>query len=149
MTTIIPTRLRMPLLTAVFGLAFSAAWLARGGKLSWIAIPAAAATVIRVIAVWREGRGDSDLGALAGSRADERQQQVSLASRALGWNLTMLASMTGLIAGIAVRGSWWWPFALILAVGAYGYLLGLSNNLTGDSPEGHDSQRPHAGMRGR
>ncbi len=38
MTTFISPRLRKPVLTALAGAAFAAAWLIRGGPLWWVAI---------------------------------------------------------------------------------------------------------------
>ena len=70
---------------------------------------------------------DNDEGALAGSRADERQKMLSLRSRALGWNFAMVAAFIGLTVAAAVKAAWWWPFLVILAVTGFAYLLGLSN----------------------
>jgi len=39
----------------------------------------------------------------------------------------MVAAFIGVTAGVAVKATWWWPFLVILAVGAFAYLLGLSN----------------------
>src|SRR5439155_21566985 len=69
---------------------------------------------------------DNDEGALAGSRADERQKMLSLRSRALGWNFAMVAAFIGLTVAAAVKAVWWWPFLVILAVTGFAYLLGLS-----------------------
>lgn len=68
-----------------------------------------------------------DAGALAGSRADERQKMLSLRSWALSGRLAALAAFIGLAVAIAVKASWWWPFAVILAVIGPSYLLGLSS----------------------
>lgn len=68
---------------------------------------------------------DSDEGALAGSRADERQKLLGLRSRALAGNLALIAAFAGLTITVAAR-SVWWPFAIMLAVTGFGYLLGLS-----------------------
>jgi hypothetical protein len=81
----------------------------------------------RVIYLYRMGGKDTDEGALAGSRADERQQLLSLRSRALACNLAVFAAFAGLTASIAVKAAWGWPFLVILAVAGFGYLLGLSN----------------------
>ena len=70
---------------------------------------------------------DTDEGALAGSRADERQKLLSLRSRALACNLAVIAAFLGLTVAIAVKAAWGWPFLVILAVAGFGYLLGLSN----------------------
>lgn len=127
MRTFIRPRLRLPLWTAVAGLAFAAAWLVRGGPLWWVSIMAVIGTAVRAFSVYRMGGTDTDEGALVGSRSDERQQLISLRSRALGWNLAMVAAFIGMTIAVAVKGAWWWPFGVTLAVGSFGYLLGLSN----------------------
>ncbi|MBO0825663.1 MAG: hypothetical protein J2P27_17685, partial [Actinobacteria bacterium] len=58
---------------------------------------------------------------------DERQQLISLRSRALACNLTAIASFIGLTAGIAVNAIWFWPFLVTLLITGYGYLFGLGN----------------------
>src|SRR5215475_3678665 len=84
----------------------------------------------------------------AGSRADERQKLLSLRSRALGWNFAMAAAFIGVTAGVAVEAIWWWPFLVILAVGGFGYLLGLSNygvaeeGTADDTDAGHQVRSP-------
>jgi hypothetical protein len=127
MMTSIPPRLRKPAGAALAGLLFAAAWLVRGGPLWWVSISAvilAAAFVGRLY--WLGGK-DTDEGARAGSRADERQQLVSVRTRALACNLAAVASFIGLTAAIAVRAAWWWPFLVTLLITGYGYLFGLSS----------------------
>jgi hypothetical protein len=127
MKTFIPPRLRKPSGIALAGVLFAAAWLVRGGPLWWISILAVILTAARAIYLYRMGGKDTDEGALAGSRADERQKLLSLRSRALACNLAVLAAFVGLTAAIAVKAAWGWPFLVILAVAGFGYLLGLSN----------------------
>jgi uncharacterized membrane protein YdjX (TVP38/TMEM64 family) len=123
----IPPRMRKPLWTSVAGVVFAAAWLVRGGPLWWVSIMAVIATAVRAFALHRRGGQDTDEGALAGSRADERQRMLSLRTRALSWNLTAAAAFIGLTIAVAANASWWWPFLAILAVAGFGYGLGLSN----------------------
>ena len=66
------------------------------------------------------------VGALVGSRADERQKLLSLRSRALAFNVTALVAFTGLTVAVAIGAGWWWPFAVILGVTGLGYLAGLA-----------------------
>ena len=127
MKAFIPPRLRKPAGTALAGALFAAAWLVRGGPLWWVSIMAVISAAARAIYLYRMGGKDTDEGALAGSRADERQELLSLRSRALACNLTVLAAFAGLTAAIAVKAAWGWPFLVILAVAGFGYLLGLSN----------------------
>jgi hypothetical protein len=120
-------RLRKPAWNALAGVLFAVAWLVRGGPLWWVSILAVIATTVRAISLYRMGAADTDEGALAGSRADERQYQLSLRSRSMACNLAAIASFVGLTAAIAFNAPWWWPFLVILAVIGFGYLLGLSN----------------------
>lgn len=141
MMTFVRPRLRKPAWNALAGLLFAAAWLVHGGPLWWVSIMTLIATVVRVIAVYRMGGPDSDEGALAGSRGDERQRLVSWRSRALACNLAVVTSFLGLTAAIAARASWWWPFLVILAVTGFGYLFGLSS-YGADSDDDADAGQP-------
>jgi len=85
------------------------------------------------------GGEDTDEGALAGSRADERQTLVGLRSRALACHFAMVTAFIGLTGAIAARASWWWPFLIILAVTGFGYLLGLSSYGTGEPDSDDDT----------
>jgi hypothetical protein len=125
MKTFIAPRLRKPSAAGLAGLLFSAAWLIQGGRLWWVSILSVIATAVIAARLYHLGGEDSDEGAAAGSRPDERQQQLSLRSRALACNLAMFASFAGLVAAIAAGGAWGWPFLVILAITGYGYLLGL------------------------
>ena len=127
MRTILSPRLRKPAGIALAGVLFAAAWLVRGGPLWWISILAVILAAARAVYLYRLGGQDTDEGALAGSRADERQKLLSLRSRALACNLAVIAAFIGLTVAIAARAAWWWPFLVILAVAGFGYLLGLSN----------------------
>ena len=125
MMTFIPPRLRIPSMYALAGLLFAAAWLVRGGRLWWVSIMALILTAYHVIRLYRLGGADTDDGARAGSRPDERQQLISLRSRALACNLAALTSFLGLTAAIAVNAIWFWPFLVILLITGYGYLFGI------------------------
>jgi hypothetical protein len=105
-------------------------------------------TEIGVIALaigWyvRGGRDNDDEDALARSRADERQQLLSLRSWALAGKVAMLAAFAGVVAAIAARAGWWWPFAAIFAITGFGYLLGLSNYGVGEEVPGDDANDGH------
>jgi hypothetical protein len=138
MMSFIPPRLRKPGLAMLAGVLFAAAWLVRGSPLGWVAaVLGLIAGVGRAVMLYRTGGEDTDEGALAGSRADERQQLVGLKSRALACNIAAITAFIGLCAGIAAKASWWWPFAVILAVTGFGFLLGLSSYGSGE-PEPED-----------
>jgi cell division protein FtsW (lipid II flippase) len=144
MTGFIPPRLRKPAGIVLAGVVFAAAWLVRGGPLWWVSILAVVLAAVRAVSWYRMGGEDTDEGALAASRADERQKLVSLQSRALACNLAAVAAFIGLTVAIAVRASWWWPFAVILAVTGFGYLLGLSSYGSGepDADDDADAGQP-------
>ena len=144
MMTFIPPRLRKPAIYALAGILFAAAWLVRGGPLWWVSIIAVIGTAAGSVRLYRLGGTDTDEGARAGSRADERQQLVSLRSRALACNLAAVTSFIGLTAAIAVGASWGWPFLVIRLITGYGYLLGLSNYGVAEegTPDDEDTGRP-------
>jgi hypothetical protein len=148
MMAFIPPRLRKPAGIAVAGLVFAAAWLVRGGPLWWVSIPALIAAPARAMYLYWGGGQDTDAGALSGSRADERQQLLSLQSRALACNLAVIAAFIGLTAAIAVKAAWWWPFLVILGIAGLGYLFGLLNYgvTEADTPDdvdaGHQTRSP-------
>jgi hypothetical protein len=127
MIAFIRPRLRKPLMYALAGTVFAAAWALRGGDAWWLSVAMEVTVLVTAITTYVRAGEDNDEGALAGSRADERQKLLSLRSRALGWNFTMVAAFIGITVGVAVKASWSWPFLAILAVGGFAYLLGLSN----------------------
>jgi hypothetical protein len=148
MMRFLPPRLRKPAGIALAGVLFAAAWLVRGGPLWWISILAVILAAARAVYLYRLGGQDTDEGALAGSRADERQKLLSLRSRALACNLAVIAAFVGLTAAIAARAAWWWPFLVILGVAGFGYLLGLSNygvaeeGTPDEADAGHQTRSP-------
>jgi hypothetical protein len=144
MMTFIPPRLRKPAVYALAGVLFAAAWLVRGGPLWWVSIMAVTGTAAGTVRLYRLGGTDTDVGARAGSRADERQQLIGLRSRALACNLAAVASFIGLTAAIAVRGTWGWPFLVTFLITGYGYLLGLGNYGVAEegTPDDADTGRP-------
>ena len=144
MITFIPPRLRKPAGIALAGAVFAAGWLVRGGPLWWVSVLALIAAAARAVSWYRIGGQDTDEGALAASRADERQKLLSLRSRALACNLAAAAAFIGLTAAIAARAAWWWPFLVILAITGFGYLLGLSNyGIAEEDPADDDADAGH------
>jgi hypothetical protein len=125
MMRFIRPRLRVPVVTAVAGTVFAAAWVVRGGPVWWLSIMIEAGSLARAIALYIWSGDDTDGGALLGSRADERQKFISLRSGALAGYLAVVAAFIGLTVAIAIRATWWWPFAVMLAVTGLGYLFGL------------------------
>ena len=144
MTTFISPRLRKPAVVLLAGALFAAAWLIRGGPLWWVSIMSVVVTVVRAFTLYRMGGKDSDEGALAASRADERQQLLSVRSRALACNVTAITAFVGLTVTIALNSPSTWPFVIIIGALVLGYLFGLSN-YGGDDEEdpadSHDNSR--------
>ena len=136
-------RLRRPLGIALAGTVFAAAWALRGGHAWQLSVAMEVTVLVGAVTTYVRGGEDSDEGALAGSRADERQKLLSLRSRALGWNFAMVAAFIGITVGVAVKAVWWWPFLVILAVAGFGYLLGLSNYGVAEEDPADDADTGH------
>jgi len=127
MMSFIGPRWRRPAWTVLAGTVLAAAFVIRGGPHWWLWVSLVAiATAGRAFGFYAWAGEDDDVGALSGSRADERQELLSLRARALAFNVIALAAFAGLTVAVAIRATWWWPFAVILGVTGCGYLLGLS-----------------------
>ncbi len=126
MMTFIPPRLRVPVFYLLTGTVLAAAFLVHGGGIWWASITTGIGFGARAIRAYVTGGRDSDEGALAGSRADERLALLRTRSRALAGMAAATAAFIGLAAAIAVRAAWWWPFAVILGVALLAYLFGWS-----------------------
>jgi hypothetical protein len=148
MMTFIRPRLRKPLRNALAGTVFAAAWALRGGNAWQLSIVMEVTVLVSAVTMYVRAGEDNDEGALAGSRADERQKLLSLRSQALAAKLAAIAALIGLTIAVAVKAAWWWPFLVILAVAAFGYLLGLSNYGVGEevladgANDGHPVRSP-------
>ena len=136
-------RLRKPVGIALGGTLWAAAWLVRGGNGWQWAIVAEIGTIAFAISWYVRGGRDNDEDALAGSHADERQQLLSQRSWALAGKVAMLAAFAGVVAAVAARAGWWWPFAAIFAVTGFVYLLGLSNYGVGEEGPADDAGDGH------
>jgi Ca2+/Na+ antiporter len=140
----IQPRLRKPLGILLAGTLLAVAWLLRGGPSWYLSIVMEVSILVWAFVMYRRGGADTDEGALAGSRADERQQLISVRSRALAFNMAMVVTFLGLIIAIAAGADWWWPLVVILAVGGFGYLYGLSTYgvaQEGPSPDEAEAER--------
>jgi len=139
MTRFIRPRLRKPLRRAVAGLGIAGAWAIGGGQSWWLAI-VIAIVVVCSTAGWYVWAGqDTDEGALLGSRADERQQQVGQRARALAGTVAMVAAYAGLLVTLAVNRADAWPFAIMLFATGLGYLFGLSSYGSGEPAADEDA----------
>jgi hypothetical protein len=143
MMRFIRPRLRKPVGIALFGTVYAAAWLVHGGN-GWVpAIVAVVGTAAFAITAYLCGGRDSDEDALYGSRTDERQRFIAQRSWALAGKVTMVGAFAGVTIAVAARTGWWWPFAVILAVGGFSYLLGLSNYGVGEESPADDADDGH------
>ena len=139
MLRFIRPRLRKPVGIALGGTLYAAAWVVHGGNGWQVAIVTEIGVIAFVISWYVRGGRDNDEDALAGSHADERQQLLSQRSWALAGKVAMLAAFAGVVAAVAARAGWWWPFAAIFAVTGFGYLLGLSNYGVGEEGPADDA----------
>jgi hypothetical protein len=143
MMAFIRPRLRKPLGIALAGTVFAAAWALRGGHAWQLSVAMEVTVLVSAITTYVRAGEDNDEGALAGSRADERQKLLSLRSRALAMNFAAVAAFIGLSIAVAVKATWGWPFLVILAVAGFGYLLGLSNYGVAEEDPADDADTGH------
>jgi hypothetical protein len=146
MMSFIRPRWRKPAWIVLAGTAFTVALVTRGGRDWWLWVSLVAMVAVgRAFALYLWAAEDDDVGALAGSRADERQKLLSLRSRGLAFNATAFAAFTGLTVAVAIRASWWWPFAVILGVTGLGYLIGLvAYRIAEEGPADDANAKHHA-----
>jgi len=149
MTTLIRPRLRLPALYLLAGTAFAAAWIVHGHGTWWISILTEVSVAVWVTRTYLRAGQDTDEGALAGSRADERLRLLRTRSRALAGVTAVTAAFIGLTAAVAARAGWWWPFALMLGLTLLAYLFGWSEYGVGaddpadeEAPAGHPAGSP-------
>ena len=143
MMALIRPRLRKPLGIALAGTVFAAAWALRGGHAWQLSIAMVVTVLVSAITTYVRAGEDTDDGALAGSRGDERQRLLSLRARALGWNFAMIAAFIGVTVGVAVKAAWWWPFLVIFAIAGFGQLLGWSTYTTAEEGPADDASPQH------
>ncbi|HXW46697.1 MAG TPA: hypothetical protein VEL03_18045 [Streptosporangiaceae bacterium] len=144
----ITPRLRVPAIWAAGGTIFAAAWAIRGGPLWWLSVFTEATVLARVLGVYLWGREDTDEGALAASRGDERQQEIAQRAWALAGKVTMAAALIGASVTIALRSPAAWPvaFGIMFATSTLSFLFGLSANgsasTSDDENSGYVAQYP-------
>ena len=126
MTRLVRRRLRVPLGMFIAGTVLAGAWAIGGGTLRWWAIAVEAMVLGWSVACYVWAGEDNDEGALAGSRADERQKLVGQRARALAGVVAMVTAFAGLAIAIAAKVADAWPFGVLLLVTSFSYVLGLS-----------------------
>ena len=145
MRTFVRPRLWKPGVIFVAGTVFAAAWLVRGGH-GWVIATITEVTIlIYAAATYIRGGQHTEEGALAASQRDERQQLINLRSRALAGNVAMIASFIGLTVAVAVKGTWWWPCAVIFGITGFAFLYGLSRFGVGEEGPAEDDEGPAGG----
>jgi hypothetical protein len=118
-----PGRLWTPVIAAVAGTAISIAVAV--GKDTWVAVVIGeAATAVSVVVICLMASSDSDLGAVLGRGADERQDLVRLKATRVSSLVAVIASVTATIIA-AANNSTYWPFELIYALTGVAYLVSL------------------------
>jgi hypothetical protein len=116
-------RLAAPAIMIIFGTGLAAAAAAAQG---WeAAIPTEAITVIAAIGYYIWGGRDSDMGAMLGSRADERQSLLRMQAQALAGVAGVIAGLAGYMVAVALKDPVW-PFVLVLSVQVITFIAGLA-----------------------
>jgi hypothetical protein len=116
-------RLAAPTMMIIAGAGLTAATAAAQG---WeAAIPIAALAVIAAVGYYVWGGRDSDLGAMLGSRVDERQILIRARAQSLAGVAGAAAGLVGYTVAVALRDPVW-PFVLILGVEAIAFIAGLA-----------------------
>ena len=111
------------------------------------AVPVEVVTIAAAIGYYVLGGRGSDLGAIVGRRADERQESIRVRARALAAQVAGLAALAGYVIELA-RGSTVWPLALFVAVLAGSFLAGLVIYRAGgagpaNGPDSEHEERSH------
>jgi hypothetical protein len=136
-------RLRVPVAMLILGTGLAAAETVGHG---WHdAIPIEAVAVATAGGYFLVGGLDNDIGAVYGSRGDERQQTVRLRAQALTAQVTILAVVIGFMVQIARRAPTW-PFVVIAGVAAVSFVIGLAiygvHDTSPGSPDGGQERSP-------
>ncbi len=115
-------RLVAPAATVVLG---SAIAIGAGVGAGWgAALTLELFTLVGAAGYFVLGGRDSDVGALFGSRPDERQASIGMRATALAGIVLILVAIGGVVISLAA-GKPAWPFLLFCVVGGGTYLVGL------------------------
>jgi hypothetical protein len=113
MMRFIRPRLRVPVAVAVLGTAATAAVVVSQGwttaiyvEVAWVALAAG---------YWVWAGKDSDVGAVIGSRPDERQASLEMKVTALQGKVMTAAAAVAFLIAVAVKATIW-PFAIFVAL---------------------------------
>lgn len=115
-------RLVAPTMTIIFGTGLAAAVAAAQG---WeAAIPVAVIAVVGAVGYYIWGGRDSDMGAMFGSRVDERQSLLRMRAQALAAVAVAVTGVVGFMVAVALKDPVW-PFTLFLGVEVVVFIAGL------------------------
>ena len=136
-------RLQVPVAMLILGTGLAAAEAVGHG---WPdAIPIEVVAVAASGGYFLVGGLDNDIGAIYGSRGDERQGMVRLRAQALTAQVTLLAVVIGFMVQIA-RQAPTWPFVVIAGVAAVSFMIGLAiygvHDTSPGSPDGGQERSP-------
>lgn len=116
-------RLRAPAFTAAAGLVLA---VAVGVAVRWAAAaPVAAIAAAAAVVYYWVGGTDTEIGAMVGARADERQTSVRLRARALAGGVMLVVGAVGGVVAAALHDPVW-PYAAIVGLGVACFLAGLA-----------------------
>jgi hypothetical protein len=117
-------RLRTPIVMLAWGAVLAVAVAIGDGGVGG-AIGVAVVCIAAAVYYYGAGGQDSDYGALIGERADERQALIRTRAQALAGTAMAAVALAGAVVELALRGAdhWgsYWPFGLVVAVGAVSY----------------------------
>ena len=117
----VQARVRVPAVMAVVGSAIAVASFVGSGWATALLVEAV--TVAATVGYYVLGGRDSDLGAVVGSRPDERQASIEMRAAAFAAIVMCAVALVGFVIATAL-GNATWPFALFSAVGGASFLAG-------------------------
>ena len=116
-------RLLAPAVMIIYGAGITAAVVVAHGWESGIPIALIAAGGPILYYVW--GRRDSDIGAMIGSRADERQNLGRMQARSLAAQAVAVAILVSTVVAVALKYPIW-PLAIFAVVETVSFAAGLA-----------------------
>jgi hypothetical protein len=116
------SRFLVPVVMAIGGSAIAVASLIGFGWKGALGVEVI--TVMVTLGYYALGGRGTDIGALFGSRADRRQADIAMHSKALTGNVLFIVALVGFVVATAM-GRFEWPFALMCVVGAGTFIAGL------------------------
>jgi hypothetical protein len=115
-------RLAAPAMMIILGTGLAAAVAAAQG---WpAAIPIEALAVVGAVGNYVWGGRDSDMGAMFGSRVDERQSLLRMRAQSLAAVAVAITAVVGTMVATALKDPIW-PFALFAGVESIAFIAGL------------------------